>query len=1578
MRDLETKFVNETASSSNYKIMTLNTSDVRCSREMPDKMNQRLSYRRDIASRRVSCRFTSNVSSMPGLPFSVSNFTTYNDNASKTDNVVLFKNKETVTTTYLDNETNSTARLSQNTLPSHSACLADQCSSSEENDRPTCNCNCIINQRNQNQMRKKSTRRYLHLCIYSIMKCYFNQIFRLSIAHRRDHPWGIKWIFIVLISLFLTVNAQECAIGIETPGWTQPRGDIVIKYGNPLRIFCSLNETYVAEKYSGRNSSNLFFQRNDQILEQEFITIINRTTIMLYIEEPRAGNYMYYCHLNISKENTSRLDISKGTVDVCLNYVAVGYEPKPPKNITCRSYNWENMNCTWIVPENYINTNYTLMFTFHEGSRQGRTRYYPCPEEKDLQKNPEKKPQKNSSKNSCIWTEKTSPLYRQTHETYNFVMLGSNIFANITKHYKIDHYAQVIPAQPVKLSVIHKTSNSAILSWELPSPLQTFPPGIIHKIMYQNQWDHTKDWKVIIIDTHLHSHKKRYFNLTGLEYANTVYDVRIYLKSAKAVGEDMYGEPGVITFRTSPKLPSFSPQTDIGSFEIIENNGNRDIYLYWQMIPQYHENGNHFKYQVSHVEQNGHEIVLESFEMTKTYAKFKGLSFSNYRFKIASMNEIGINKNYTEIIVPSRDEMPREPIEFTITVFEKGLYELSWKPPIMRKDITNYTIFWCDSERDRPFQCTGYLNWSHVSANTTAYNITVPDPDKVYQFAISANTNKGSSGMTWASCTVIHTKVLGKMKSVWINRIGSDFIEVGWKLDCQDRIGLVEGFKIYYCPIVSPFVTKCKGPSLNVTLKSYSLMISGIVKNLTPYTTYMLRVTTVTKNGESQLSEPLYNTTLEAAPSTSPLNVKVTNVTNTTMFVTWQSPQAMNGVLRYYQVYYNDLVKKVEEWKNITLTGLLPYTEYAISVAACTVTCSEKSPIITQRTKIGIPGKVDMPKVRFINSSQVIVTWNPPQHPAGPIKLAYYEIEATENQGYGEIQNITKMEAQLSVPDCKTNEERLYKFRVRVININSNNERLTGPWSEIGEGNCFNNGLPQAGWVAIYVIGSISIVTTFLCLVYVVNRYYLKYKYMRNIDVKLPPGLTSNTKLLRKDGEPHIRQPSAESSGCSSGQDSVTSSLTTTEFQISSDSGTEVDPVPVSPDKLLETMSNWESTTISLRQRSVSRGPEAISRWESYVPVKTSDPNRSEILSLARSTPNLTDSTGNTTTPQTWPSTGYNSMPSSEDLSGNPSPTSQRNTVVNSTGYTVVGIRAPIQATSEEDGDDGIDSTETVHDTLISVKTGVNLANNSYVPLCAVMGKKEVPSIVNTFNLDTFAESDKSEEDLSMSHVTTPDMAITTSKSFFQPSLIDTVHKPLTLSSSIEQPEKNNIHNFFASTSLTDSCKKPFVSSFVNPTLQISPTPLSDTTSTSLTDTISIDTILTSMNPQVSDQRSKLSETSRLLTRPKEKNKETSKLQISHTSHNSTPSESFSKPSVLASSVHQMLQQQQEKMELPTTNMEDIKEMKFEEDSVTRLNPDSTQPIIKQNSNSTIQQKPAINQSDEQYSKVTVVPSTMQ
>ena len=90
---------------------------------------------------------------------------------------------------------------------------------------------------------------------------------------------------------------------------TVPKGDIIIEYGSPLEIFCMLNPTIPF------NSSSLRFFHDEYEVSQEFLNIINETTLRLYVEKPPISNSLYSCKLMTTSNNY------KG---VCLNYVFVG------------------------------------------------------------------------------------------------------------------------------------------------------------------------------------------------------------------------------------------------------------------------------------------------------------------------------------------------------------------------------------------------------------------------------------------------------------------------------------------------------------------------------------------------------------------------------------------------------------------------------------------------------------------------------------------------------------------------------------------------------------------------------------------------------------------------------------------------------------------------------------------------------------------------------------------------------------------------------------------------------------------------------------------------------------------------------------------------------------------------------------------------------------------------------------------------------------------------------------------------------------------------------------------------------
>lgn len=321
--------------------------------------------------------------------------------------------------------------------------------------------------------------------------------------------------------------------------------------------------------------------------------------------------------------------------------------------------------------------------------------------------------------------------------------------------------------------------------------------------------------------------------------------------------------------RIKISVPEYPPRTDIGSFEIVTSKDNtsecRDVYVYWQQIPEYYKNGEDFNYTVT--VEGDTKGFLQPTEVSNAYAKFTGLKAQkNYTFNIWSRNKRGLSNKKSTVMVPAKSLHPKAP-SFSLVAYSTSTYGLLWTALQSHPAITNYTIFWCTHDRDRPFQCKGHLNWTVVPSSMTDYNATVPS-NQIHQFAIAANSAEGSSGMKWADCTVIYDKSVSRMKNLNTSGPpGSTYIEVQWKLECGDRIGTIEGFVVYYCPIPGPGLQYCKGNESTITFPGNAN--SGNITNLTPYTIYMISAAYVTKHKSvSQPSDKIFSTTAEDGKST--------------------------------------------------------------------------------------------------------------------------------------------------------------------------------------------------------------------------------------------------------------------------------------------------------------------------------------------------------------------------------------------------------------------------------------------------------------------------------------------------------------------------------------------------------------------------------------------------------------------------------------------------------------------------------------------------------------------------------------
>lgn len=105
------------------------------------------------------------------------------------------------------------------------------------------------------------------------------------------------------------------------------------------------------------------------------------------------------------------------------------------------------------------------------------------------------------------------------------------------------------------------------------------------------------------------------------------------------------------------------------------------------------------------------------------------------------------------------------------------------------------------------------------------------------------------------------------------------------------------------------------------------------------------------------MAYPPFSLLLLLAP-TRPLMLTLMNVTKTSVYLTWEAPSSPNGIIRYYQIEYyasntrlnNNIYAVGTKSLFFNITGLLPWTDYSVKIAAFTVVLGEYTNVETIRT----------------------------------------------------------------------------------------------------------------------------------------------------------------------------------------------------------------------------------------------------------------------------------------------------------------------------------------------------------------------------------------------------------------------------------------------------------------------------------------------------------------------------------------------------------------------------------------------------------------------------------------------------
>lgn len=789
-------------------------------------------------------------------------------------------------------------------------------------------------------------------------------------------------------------------------GWISPTGNMNVLAHRPFVVTCTMNRgNLLTRNYS---STDLWFYTNDEPVPAESIKIVNDTSIELHVQNAIAGSYKFVCKMN---ESTG----------IGMKSINVGYKPQKVLNFKCHSHNWQRMNCSFEQAYNPIATSYMLKFGFENSPGD-----FQCPLEN-----------KYNHKWECSRDMDNS--YRQSQEIYNFELEAINVLGNSTERFVINHYDNVIPEAPSECMASNITSRSAFLHWSISYKLQTFKRDFVFQIKIVSSFDN-KNWKPV--DVSRVSRKLTNYSLPidSLEYADTRYDVRIRMKTATSEDtEEMWSNYSSCLFNTLPRRPDNPPEVAIGGFEI---NAYNDVFVYWKEIPKSkHNSATGFQYKPD-IKRN--ELSTSPAPVVgrngSTMIQYKNMTDGNYTFIILSSNSEGDSFKSSKLFIPSKEYRIAKP-EIIKLLADSGKYTLSWKAaPKHNARITSYTVFWCNSSSNSPNDCNGSINFDYVDGDQQNYELN--NVSSTLNFAVAANVGELSSGMVWASCTATQKNDIGKLKTIWIPAMQSTYIDLEWKLECGDS-AIVEGYSIIYCPINNlPREQTCKG---NETTHNITGQTSYRIEGLKPYVTYKIQIAMFSKSRIGPRSDPLFNTTLEAAPS-EPRDLVFSEVRNDSVALHWKPPLHINGGKMNYEVWYNKSKIKVYT-ENYTsdqtyiLRGLEPFMNYKIIVLAFTIGQSNASNSVDILTEIGTPGEIQQPGSEDSSDSKLSIVWQPPERRAGC--LEYYELKVKTNTNSDDAAAITRIQGtrcQLKRSICQlagADSHRVdkYEFSVRAVNV---------------------------------------------------------------------------------------------------------------------------------------------------------------------------------------------------------------------------------------------------------------------------------------------------------------------------------------------------------------------------------------------------------------------------------------------------------------------------------------------------------------------------------------------------------------
>ncbi|XP_039507778.1 protein sidekick-1 [Pimephales promelas] len=461
-----------------------------------------------------------------------------------------------------------------------------------------------------------------------------------------------------------------------------------------------------------------------------------------------------------------------------------------------------------------------------------------------------------------------------------------------------------VPGPPVRLVFPEVRLTSVRVVWQPPSE----PNGIImgYQISYRLDINDPNKFTTVEVGSNA-----RQFTVTGL-IPESAYVFQITARTQQGWGPPE--EAIVITTekRERPQSPRrlAVPQKGVESHK---------LRLHWTAGGDGSSPVRYFTLQTlelpdgqwkTHTSSIGHNNTSWEVERLKPY--------TSYKFRMMATNDVGESafSKETEPVTTLQDVPDEAPVILNVKPSTTTSVIVQWQPPAegtVNGILVGYRVYYRELPRENnPDEPKTATNQSTISPelrakstfktvsspSLTEFELTQLSKYRGYTIVMTAFNVVGESPSS-APVEVFVGEAAPSVapQNIQVKPVSSSQLDVEWQPPpVETQNGKIQGYKIHYW----------EKDRQNETEKELVLFVpdtSVHLKNLTSYTTYHVQLSAFNTAGDGPLSAARKGRTLQAAPG-APSHVVFSEVTGSSVNVSWGAPLQPNGVVEGYRVVY--------------------------------------------------------------------------------------------------------------------------------------------------------------------------------------------------------------------------------------------------------------------------------------------------------------------------------------------------------------------------------------------------------------------------------------------------------------------------------------------------------------------------------------------------------------------------------------------------------------------------------------------------------------------------------------------------